>query len=565
MLKYPKHIKYRQISDERLYDNLQRKCEQFGGNIKSTFEKMEHLLQIIGFEKSNDSNWYYGNKDVKLSSLWICHRQWIEKQIIYKTIIGIPKTVCLLSNGKWRDYEILFDYQHRAIMLLDEKKLKIKLLQVGNPNKSSLEFNVHIQYYNDIDIYQTHAKWACLILNHTWHFRTTTSLERDYLSDCLSIIWNDEYNQIHKDPFNPFSISLKQGCQYFKDKLQKREHFVHGADELIEFKCIEPHTNNEDALLHHIYKHLPCYPTVQVHWTIMGYFVVPYTHTVSIERTHIPKRSIHIDSTAIPLNEKCMFNPLLYECDVQKLRVMQDALHFKLRLDNQLHRLLRELIKNGYLADLTSEKPAISSAEIKEQIHYNEKDENSKLVFNDQILTILKDIKKLYHDDIHKQMGYPLQLWNICAILLYCGKSCNVQFSYDQIKFRHHIWPFMDYYLQEAIMILHRHERREESEMELYCGLKGVRLKNIKEIKSGSFISHVSTSDDIQVAQRFRSNQGCILHFHPSMRRARGILSCDVSWISPFKYEREILFARSYLSLMNDEKTHKELVHGMQK
>ncbi|ETO21934.1 hypothetical protein RFI_15269, partial [Reticulomyxa filosa] len=104
----------------------------------------------------------------------------------------------------------------------------------------------------------------------------------------------------------------------------------------------------------------------------------------------------------------------------------------------------------------------------------------------------------------------------------------------------------------------HSHERREESEMELYCGLKNVRLENIKEIKFGFFISHVSTSDDIQVAQTFRSAQGCILHFHPSMRRSNQIPSCDASWISPFKREREILFSRSSINSFFDEKIYKE-------
>ncbi|ETO34590.1 hypothetical protein RFI_02501 [Reticulomyxa filosa] len=155
-------------------------------------------------------------------------------------------------------------------------------------------------------------------------------------------------------------------------------------------------------------------------------------------------------------------------------------------------------------------------------------------------------------------MGYPLQLYHICAMLLYCGKSCNVQFNYDQVQFRHYKWPCLDFFLQNTIMILDGHERREESEMELYCGLKEVRLENIKEIKAGFFISHVSTSDDIQIAQMYRSHQGCILHFHPSMRRSNGIYNCDVEWISPFKHEREILFARSFISFIDDEKTHKE-------
>ncbi|ETN98796.1 hypothetical protein RFI_38691 [Reticulomyxa filosa] len=143
-------------------------------------------------------------------------------------------------------------------------------------------------------------------------------------------------------------------------------------------------------------------------------------------------------------------------------------------------------------------------------------------------------------------------------MLLYCGKSCNNEFSYDQIKFRHHRWPYLDSLLQSAIIILHQHERREEDDTELYCGLKGVRLENIKEIKAGFFISHVSTSDDIEVAEMYRSDQGCILHFHPSMRRAFYIKSCDVSWISPFKHEREILFSRSHVGCTVSDSELKE-------
>ncbi|ETN97819.1 hypothetical protein RFI_39707, partial [Reticulomyxa filosa] len=88
-------------------------------------------------------------------------------------------------------------------------------------------------------------------------------------------------------------------------------------------------------------------------------------------------------------------------------------------------KLFHEMIKNDYLCDLFTTRPLISHKKIKEQINYNEKDENGKLILNDKILTILNELKILYHDDIHKQMGYPLQLFHICAILLYCGKSCN--------------------------------------------------------------------------------------------------------------------------------------------
>ncbi|ETN97386.1 hypothetical protein RFI_40141, partial [Reticulomyxa filosa] len=452
----------------------------------------------------------------------------------------------MLSNGKWKDYESIFDYEHRTIMLFDQSKFKIKSLQLGNPNKLSLEFNVHIQWYSHSDIHQTHSKWACLILNHTWHFRTIDYGDRDDLSTCISaneskktyiyiyiyiyrefnsfhVIWKDLDNRTHKESLNPYSITLKQGMQYVKDKLQMRNHFINGGDEVLYFQCefhkwspeISSTILNKDVLLYDIYKYLPHYPIIQVHWEIKGYFIVPYKRTIGIERSNLPK-SVQFQDMIISSNKKPRFNPLLYECDLHKLKIIRDTIYVKITRNSPLQKLFHEMIKNGYLCDLITFQYANNKKEekqfydsIKQEINYSEKDENGKLILNDKILTILNELKILYHDDIHKQMGYPLQLHHICAILLYCGKSCNTEFSYDQIQFRHHRWPYLDRFLQESIMILHSHERREESETELYCGLKGVRLKNIeKEIKAGNFISHVSTSDDIQVARMYRSDQG---------------------------------------------------------
>ncbi|ETO02826.1 hypothetical protein RFI_34587, partial [Reticulomyxa filosa] len=281
-----------------------------------------------------------------------------------------------------------------------------------------------------------------------------------------------------------------------------RGHFIDGTDELIFFECeldkckpaIPSKVNDSDVLLHDIYKLLPHYPIIQVLWKIKhAIFMVPYKRTIGIERSNLPK---NVSFQDISSNQKTKFNPLLYECDIHKLKLIEDTVNKKLTRSNTLQKLLHEVIKNGYLCDLvtiqyTSEKEKDKLCEkIKKQINYKEKDENGELKLNESILTILKELKILYHDDIHKQMGYPLQLYHICAILLYCGKPCNEKFSYDQILFRHHNWPFLDYYLYNAIEILHLHERREESEMELYCGLKNVRLENISEIKSGFFISH---------------------------------------------------------------------------
>ncbi|ETO09952.1 hypothetical protein RFI_27425, partial [Reticulomyxa filosa] len=547
---------------------------QLSANFHQTIGNAEYNLQNFGFEKVNNKDWYY-LRDIQILYLWNCYRKWINTQLIYKTKLNIPEKIFMLRNGKWKEYEIAFDYEYRRIVLFDNVKLKVKSLQVGNPKKLSLEFNVHIQWYNDLsDVENTCSKRFCLILNHTWHFRSFDSEEREKLSDCCSefnsfnVIWKDMLKQSHKEPFNPYSITLEQGIQHLKDKLQIQEHALNGADELILFNCefdnYEPPLSSnldQNILLHNIYKHLPHYPNIQVYWQIKGGFIVPYKRTIGIERSNLPK-GISIQDIVIPSSQKRTFNPFLYECDLHKLKIIEDNLHsIKPSSNNELKLLFHEVIKNDYLTDLVCRKLRLQGEEVtKQQINYNEKSAD-ELILSDKILTILNELKILFHDDIHKQMGYPLQFYHICAVLLYCGRASNIQFSCDQIQFKHYKWPHLDQYLCDAISILHKYERREENDMELYCGLKGVRLENIeKKIKAGNFISHVSTSDDIELARMYRSDQGCILHFHPSMRRASTIDSCDVSWISPFKHEREILFSRSWVSFIHDEKTHKELL-----
>jgi len=94
----------------------------------------------------------------------------------------------MLKNGKWKEYVSVFDYEHRRIVLWNKEETKIESLQVGNPNISSFEFNVHTQFQNDSsEIKTTHTKWGYLILNHSWHFRTNNVYERDNLSNCLSV------------------------------------------------------------------------------------------------------------------------------------------------------------------------------------------------------------------------------------------------------------------------------------------------------------------------------------------------------------------------------------------
>ncbi|ETN99656.1 hypothetical protein RFI_37814, partial [Reticulomyxa filosa] len=176
------------------------------------------------------------------------------------------------------------------------------------------------------------------------------------------VIWKDNYNRTHKGPLNPYSITFKQGVQYIKNKLQMIDHFIFGRNELILLECefdkYKPaisskisKMNDSDVLLHDIYKHLPHYPIIQVYWEIKGLFMVSYKRTIGIERNNLPK-SDELSIEFTPLNQKTKFNPLLYECDIHKIKIIQDAVNIKMTRNNYLQKLLHEVIKNGYLCDL---------------------------------------------------------------------------------------------------------------------------------------------------------------------------------------------------------------------
>ncbi|ETN98259.1 hypothetical protein RFI_39251, partial [Reticulomyxa filosa] len=105
ILKYPKRIKYHQINKQALYNNLLSKCHTLGVNFKQMFEKMENQLQYYGFKKGNNDNWYYQYDNIQLLHLWNYYKYWINQQPIYKTRHWIIERVCMLWNGKWKDYE----------------------------------------------------------------------------------------------------------------------------------------------------------------------------------------------------------------------------------------------------------------------------------------------------------------------------------------------------------------------------------------------------------------------------------------------------------------------------
>ncbi|ETO34121.1 hypothetical protein RFI_02972 [Reticulomyxa filosa] len=294
IISHPKIIKYRQININSLYQILKRKCYRFNINVNILFEKMQSFLEQCGFQKennnnNNNNNWYYHfiEYNAQLLWLWECYEKWIYQQPIYKTRINIPKTTCMLLNGKWKEYVMLFDYEYRRIILMNKNNLKIKTLTSWKSKK--IIIGIECSYSIEFNSFQ--------------------------------VILKGLYSLEYREPLNPYSMTLRQGLQYFKQQLQVRSQSILGEDELVIFECAfdkcEPQIPlniNEDE---------------EVHWKINYKFMTSYKHSISIERIDIPK-SIPIEDIIISSNRKPKFNPLLYECDIHKLKIIQINIQAKM-------------------------------------------------------------------------------------------------------------------------------------------------------------------------------------------------------------------------------------------
>ena len=86
---------------------------------------------------------------------------------------------------------------------------------------------------------------------------------------------------------------------------------------------------------------------------------------------------------------------------------------------------------------------------------------------------------------------------------------------------------------------------KEVGAFSVYSGLGGVKMDR-KTVSNGYFVTYVSTSWRKEVSEQFMGgNEGMIIHIDKDYKSANVLVRCcDVSWISKFPDECEILFAR---------------------
>ena len=130
------------------------------------------------------------------------------------------------------------------------------------------------------------------------------------------------------------------------------------------------------------------------------------------------------------------------------------------------------------------------------------------------------------------------------------GCECNYALCESQRGGNYTKWRWFDLCLYNAIEKL---SKMEEGRFNVYSGLNQVKL-DAKVVTTGYFVTYVSTSWNPNIAKQFTNNDGMLIKFDKSFKDTIWIYCCDVSWISKFHDECEILFARSIPEMQGFDK-----------
>ena len=120
----------------------------------------------------------------------------------------------------------------------------------------------------------------------------------------------------------------------------------------------------------------------------------------------------------------------------------------------------------------------------------------------------------------------------------YLGGECNYDLCKTQRNGDYTKWKWFDLCLYNAIGEL---AGKERGKFPVFSGVGGLKLDS-KVIAEGHFITYTSTSWKKDVATSFMNGKGMMIRIDPDYKDFAG---CDVSWISKFPDECEILFSRS--------------------
>ena len=234
--------------------------------------------------------------------------------------------------------------------------------------------------------------------------------------------------------------------------------------------------------------------------------------------------------------------------------------------DRLLLLLIGEVITNGYEKDLLPLEDTQFDATkfindiVKQITNGNHNCDLNSII--DQLkpnYRIFKTVNEKMKHEKHAKTNYILSEVEMLSLILYCNGECNHHLAKCQRDDTYiQKWPIFDTVLNWAIVSLSNFESHEEN---IYTGLSGVLLDIYQIYKQGRysyflyFKSNISFTRDLNVAYEFRGYEGLILGLNIKQCCEEDIWgfltkdtaiphACDVSWISKFPTEQEVLVSR---------------------
>ena len=238
--------------------------------------------------------------------------------------------------------------------------------------------------------------------------------------------------------------------------------------------------------------------------------------------------------------------------------------------------LIIEVITNGYEKDL-------SPKDLDDEIETKFDDQESKQTHAKRYRLMVEIFEKdefdfqMLHDMLHDEYGImdhldalvdhprhvlfkkPLYLYELLALYLYCNGDCNYDLSKTLRNNNFTKWKLFDRWLAVAIDKMARWQRYTDN-TNIYSGMVSVIIdkKDIPDDNKPLYMilkCYQSFSTSLDEAKIFAGSDGMIIGLNLSKWKNCGqttpvsqltaIKACDVSWLSNYKNEKEILVSRS--------------------
>ena len=178
---------------------------------------------------------------------------------------------------------------------------------------------------------------------------------------------------------------------------------------------------------------------------------------------------------------------------------------------------------------------------------------------NYHIFSILSQkMKHPRHGELKSPLSEPMML----ALIIYCNGDCTYDLTesqriqkdwYSDKQYFNFKWYHFDFLLNYAIKTLSHYENHFEN---IYTGLCHVSLtyKSTSVFRGCVHLkTNASFTTDLEVAKEFRASNGMIICVNMQLLLAykqEAFKACDVSWISEYPDEKEILVTRfSWINL----------------